>query len=165
MGAKLGDLGAARFGDASLSAGLLSPEYTATERMDGRVTQKSKETDIYSMGVTICELFTAATPSRVKRRDQLYLVKQLGVRSECMRMVSDDPSTRPSAGDALAAIDRLRATDEYKGCPPRRMVKGKIDGVPDVTLVQHMWGSDRDCWLGFFVFDGYVLHEPIHVDN
>ena len=138
MGAKLGDLGAARFVDASLSAGLVSPEYTATERIDGRATQKSKETDVYSMGVTICELFTAATPSRDKRRDHLYLIKQLSVRSLCMRMVSDDPNTRPSGGDALAAIDRLRSTEEYKSCPPRRIVKGKIDGLQDVTLDQHM---------------------------
>ena len=138
MGTKLGDLGAARFSDASLSAGLLSPEYTATERMDGRATQKSKETDVYSMGVTICELFTAATPSREERGDQLYLIRQWSVRSMCIQMVSDDPQTRPSAGDALTAINRLCVMDEYKGCPPKRMVKGKIDGLQDVTLVQHV---------------------------
>ena len=138
MRAKLGDLGAARFSNTGLSVGLLSPEYTAIERLDDRAASKSKETDIYSMGVTICELFTAVTPCRVKRRDQLYHIQQRGVRFMCIQMVSRDPSTRPSANDALTAIDRLRATNKYKQCPPRRIVKGKIDDVPEVTLVPHM---------------------------
>ena len=34
MRAKLGDLGAARFQDASLSVGLLSPQYTPPERFE-----------------------------------------------------------------------------------------------------------------------------------
>ena len=137
MKAKLGDLGAARFSDASLSAGLLSPDYTAPERTDGRATQKNKETDVYSMGVTVCELFTAVTPLPAKREDQMHLIRLRSVRSVCMKMVSDDPRARPSAGEALTAIDRVRVIDEYKDCLPKRMVKGKVDGLRDVTLVHH----------------------------
>ena len=138
MKAKLGDLGAARYSDASLSAGPLSPVYTAPERMYGQTIAKSKETDIYSMGVTICELFTAATPFRDKRGDQMHLIRQRSVRSVCLQMVSDDPRVRPSASEALSLIDRLYVEDEYKGCPPKRMVKGKVDGLQDVTLVHHV---------------------------
>ena len=67
MRAKLCDLGAARFQDTKLSAGLLSPEYTATERFDASTLPKSKETDMCSLGVTLCELFTAVTLDRRKR--------------------------------------------------------------------------------------------------
>ena len=139
MGAKLGDLGAARFSDATLSAGPLSPQYIARERMDGRAANKSKETDVYSMGVTICELFTAVTPSYDDRDEQLQMIEQWAVRGICMKMVLDDPRERPSAYDALRKIDNVRDTfADYKLCPPKRMVKGKIDGEPDVTLVHHM---------------------------
>ena len=74
MRAKLGDLGTARFQDSSLSAGLLSPEYTAKERFDAPALPKSKETDMYSLGVTLCELFTAVTPDHRKRMDQVLLI-------------------------------------------------------------------------------------------
>ncbi|XP_062500375.1 probable serine/threonine-protein kinase DDB_G0281745 [Corticium candelabrum] len=139
MRAKLGDLGAARFQDASLSAGLLSPEYTAPERFDAPALPKSKETDMYSMAVTLCELFTAVTPDRRKRMDQVLLIRQLNVRSLCKHLMRDNPATRPTAAEARNIISRIRGKDDYKACPPKRMVKGKMDGVADVTLVQPIW--------------------------
>ncbi|XP_062507311.1 probable serine/threonine-protein kinase DDB_G0281745 [Corticium candelabrum] len=139
MRAKLGDLGAARFQDASLSAGLLSPEYTAPERFDAPALPKSKETDMYSMAVTLCELFTAVTPDRRKRMDQVLLIRQLNVRSLCKHLMRDNPATRPTAAEARNIISLIRGKDEYKACPPKRMVKGKMDGVADVTLVQPIW--------------------------
>ena len=139
MRAKLGDLGAARFQDASLSAGLLSPEYTAKERFDAPALPKSKETDMYSTGVTLCELFTAVTPDRRKRMDQVLLIRQLNVRSLCKHLMRDNPATRPTATEARRIISRIRETDEYRACPPKRMVKGKMDGVARVTLVQPNW--------------------------
>ena len=53
------------------------------------------------------------------------------VSSLCKR---DDPATRPTATEARHIISRIRDTDEYKACPPKRMVKGKMDGIADVTL-------------------------------
>ncbi|XP_062506307.1 ankyrin repeat and KH domain-containing protein 1-like [Corticium candelabrum] len=139
MRAKLGDLGAARFQDASLSAGLLSLEYTAKERLDAPTLPKRKETDMYSLGVTLCELFTAVTPDRRKRMDQVLLVRQLNVRSLCKHLMRDNPATRPTAAEARRIISCIRDTDEYTACPPKRMVKGKMDGVADVTLVHPNW--------------------------
>ncbi|XP_062507041.1 probable serine/threonine-protein kinase DDB_G0281745 [Corticium candelabrum] len=139
MRAKLGDLGAARFQDAKLSAGLLSPEYTATERFDAPALPKSKETDMYSLGVTLCELFTAVTPDRRKRMDQVLLVRQLNVRSLCKHLMRDNPATRPTAAEARRIISRIRDTDKYTACPPKRMVKGVMDGVAHVTLVHPNW--------------------------
>ena len=135
MRAKLGDLGAARFQDASLSVGLLSPQYTPPERFDVPTLPKSNKTDVYSMGVTICELFTAVPPDRQKRMDQVLLIRQLNVRSLCKHLMRDNHATRPTATEARHIISRIRDTDEYKACPPKRMVKGKMDGIEDVTLV------------------------------
>ena len=135
MRAKLGDLGAARFQDALLSVGLLSPQYTPPERFDVPTSPKCSKTDVYSMGVTICELFTAVPPDRQKRRDQVLLIRQLNVRSLCKHLMRDDPATRPTATEARHIISHIRDTDEYKACPPKRMVKGKMDGIADVTLV------------------------------
>ena len=135
MRAKLGDLGAARFQDASLSVGLLSPQYTPPERFDVPTLPKSTKTDLYSIGVTICELFTSLFPDREQRMDQVLLIRQLNVRSLCKHLMRDDPATRPTATEARYIISRIRDTDEYKACPPKRMVKGKMDGMADVTLV------------------------------
>ncbi|XP_062523494.1 uncharacterized protein LOC134198174 isoform X3 [Corticium candelabrum] len=135
MRAKLGDLGAARFEDASLSVGLLSPQYTPPERFDFPTLPKSSKTDVYSMGVTLCELFTAVPPDRQKRIDQVLLIRQRNVRALCKHLMRDDLATRPTATEARHIISRIRDTDEYKACPPKRMVKGKMDGIADVTLV------------------------------
>lgn len=139
MTAKLGDLGAARFSDVSLTVGLVSPPYAAPERMDGRSGKKSKETDIYSMGVSICELFTGLQPIRKDRRDQVDEISDKEVRDLCMRMVSDDSRERPSAAEALTVVGHLRECKDYKACPPRRMVKGKLDGAKEVTFADRMW--------------------------
>ncbi|XP_062523532.1 probable serine/threonine-protein kinase DDB_G0281745 [Corticium candelabrum] len=135
MRAKLGDLGAARFQDVSLSVGLLSPQYTPPERFDVPTLPKNKATDMYSMGVTICELFTAAFPDRELRMDQVLLIRQIDVRSVCKHLMRENPVTRPTAAEARHVIGRIRETDEYKACPSKRMVKGKMDGIADVTLV------------------------------
>lgn len=113
MRAKLGDLGASRFHYASLTVGPVSPEYTATERIDGRSARKTKETDIYSMGVSVCELFTGLPPNRAIRLHQVQQISQRDVRFLCRRMVSDNQRLRPSVADALTAIGRIRETHEY----------------------------------------------------
>ena len=97
MRAKLGDLGAARFQDASLSVGLLSPQYTPPERFDVPALPKSKKTDMYSIGVTICKLFTAVLPDCKQRMDQVLLICEINVRFLCKHLMRDDPATRPTA--------------------------------------------------------------------
>ena len=137
MRAKLGDLGGARFQDASLSVGLLSPQYTAPERFESQ--PKSKKTDMYSIGVTICELFTADPPDRQQRMDQIFLIREQNVRSLCKQLMKDDPAIRPTAAEARIIISGICKADDYIACPPKRMVKGKMDGIADVTLIQPIW--------------------------
>ena len=88
-----------------------------------------------SIGVTICELFTSLFPDREQRMDQVLLIRQIDVCALCKHLVRDDSATRPTATEARHIISHIRDTDEYKACLPKRMVKGKMDGIADVTLV------------------------------
>ena len=66
MSAKLGDLGAARFSNVSFSVGPMSAEYVAPERFQG--CPNSFSADVFSMGITLCELFTGEEPVPAARR-------------------------------------------------------------------------------------------------
>ena len=127
MREKIGDLGAARFQDSSLSVGLLSSQCTSLVRFDVPTRPKSKATDMYSMGVTMCEVFTADFPDREQRMDQVLLIRQIDVRSVCKHLMRDDHVTRPTVAKARHVIGRIRETDEYKACLSERMRKGKMD--------------------------------------
>lgn len=139
MKAKLGDLGSARFKDASLSVGLVSPQYIASERLDGRSTCKTDKSDVYSMGVSLCELFTGDPASRDLRQRQIRSIQHQSLRALCVQMVSEDTESRPSAGQALAVIDHVCAMAEYRMCPAKRLVKGLVDGEDEVTLTDRPW--------------------------
>ncbi|XP_062510953.1 probable serine/threonine-protein kinase DDB_G0281745 [Corticium candelabrum] len=139
MTAKLGDLGAARRADAELSVGPMSPLYTAPERMlqDGKIALKTTVTDIYSMGVTLCELFSGRVPEINSRKDHVQLIEQNDIRSQCIDMLKDDPKERPTAEKVLAAFLKVSQTNDYKKCVPRKMVKmnkDKSDGPELFTL-------------------------------
>ena len=118
---------------------MLSPHYTAPERFDGRAVHKNDKTNVYSTGVTICELFTADPPNCLRRMDQVQHIRQREVRSLCKHMLKDDPATRPTAAEARDMFKRIRETDEYVSCPPKRRVKGKMDGGKEVTLAHPIW--------------------------
>ena len=139
MQAKLGDLGAARFTDASLSVGPLSPSYVAPERLADRTLPNSKEADVYSMGVSLGELFTGNQMDRQDRPLQLRSVRQRDLRLVCVKMACEDGSERMIASEALTVNDRVVKTEEYSRCGPRRMVKGVVDGVAQVTLCDKPW--------------------------
>ena len=138
MTAKLGDLGAARFVDAKLSAGRMSAEYSPPEQISGRLWHKTKETDVYRMGISLCELFTGEPPGlRERRLEQIRRIDEDTVRTLCAEMVKDDSNKRESAAYALSALCRIRETVKYKECRTKRMVKGGAEGV--VTLTDTAW--------------------------
>ena len=136
MRAKLGNLRAIRFRDASMSVSLVSPQYTAPERLDVPAQPKSTKTDMYSMTVTICKLFTFVTPDRDQRKGQVLLIRQRDVRSLCKHLMSHDPATPSTAAEARDVVSQICETDEYTACPPRRMAMGKMYGISEVALVQ-----------------------------
>ena len=139
MQAKLGDLGAARFNDASLSVGPMSPLYVAPERLADRTLPNSKEADVYSMGVSLGELFTGNQMDHQDRPMQLRSVRQRDLRLVCVKMACENGGDRMMASEALTVNDRVVKTEEYIRCGSRRMVKGVVDGVDKVTLCQKPW--------------------------
>ena len=141
MRAKLGDLGAARFTDGSLSVGPMSPLYVAPERsrLADRTLPNSKEADVYSMGVTLGELFTGDQMDHEDRPRQLRSVRQRDLRLVCVKMACENVRERMMASVALTVNDRVAKTEDYSKCGPRRMVRGVIDGVDRVTLCDKPW--------------------------
>ena len=128
MEAKVCDLGAARFAEASLSAGPLSPEYSALERSEENRQRNTKMADVCSLGVTLVELMTGELPVASQRFDQASNVGHPVVEKICREMISVDPNARPTAPECLAQLERVRQSDKYDQCQPKRMVKGKLHG-------------------------------------
>ena len=139
MRAKLGDVGAARFTDGSLSVGPMSPLYVAPERLADRTLPNSKEADVYSMGVTLGELFTGDQMDHEDRPRQLRSVRQRDLRLVCVKMAWENVGERMMASVALTVNDRVVKKEDYSKCGPRRMVRGVVDGVDRVTLCDKPW--------------------------
>ena len=139
MRAKLGDLGAARFTDGLLSVGPMSSLYVAPERLADCTLPNRKEADVYSMGVSLGELFTGAQIDREDRPEKLRSVCQGDLRLLCVKMACENAGERMMASEALTVNDRVLKTEDYSKCGPRRMVRGVVDGVDKVTLCDKPW--------------------------
>ena len=143
MEAKICDLGAARFAQVSLSAGPLSPEYLAPERSPEKGMRNTKMADVYSLGVTVIELMIGQQPVQSCRFEQASRVAHPDVKKMSRRMIEVDQNARPSADECLAALERIQESRSYKECVARRMVKGKMHGEDQVSLVLGPWPQSR----------------------
>ncbi|XP_065845344.1 ubiquitin carboxyl-terminal hydrolase 15-like [Oscarella lobularis] len=140
MEAKICDLGAARFAEhSSLSAGPMSPNYIAPERLE--VNQRNtKMADVYSLGVTFIELMTGREPAPMKRMTQATSIRHALMRKLSLGMVKQVPRERLLIGECLAQLTAVQKSDEeYQRCPAKRMVKGKVYGGGKVHLVKEPW--------------------------
>ena len=134
---KVGDLGAARLIQSSLSAGPLSPPYLAPERSprsNGSAAKSTLSSDVYSVGVSAIELFTGEGPVPEARQTQLEsLSHRPSILMLCYRLIAVEPANRPSA---QSCFDSLQT--EFKDYQSRlanlgivassRMVKGVFEG-------------------------------------
>ena len=134
METQVGDLGSARFAGTSLSAGPHSPEYISPERSRSHVN--TAEADIYSSGVTLAELMTCKEPNKEERHTQVGMIQHEGIRDLCLQMIDDMPTERPKAHACLKVLQVVCSTLEYKGCPPKRLVRGKAHGHGRVILAK-----------------------------
>ena len=140
MEAKMCDLGSSRFSyHPSLSAGPMSPNYVAPERLEAN-QHNSKMADVYSLGVTFIELMTGQEPVPQLRMAQATSVDHDLIRRLDIGMVDRSPRARPSIEKCLSDLIAIQESDrEYRGCPAKRMVKGKLQGEGKVHLVEKPW--------------------------
>ncbi|XP_065832544.1 uncharacterized protein [Oscarella lobularis] len=96
MKVKVGDLGTAHLIESSLSAGPVSQQYLAPERSprsDGTAAASSLPSDVYSVGVSLIEIFTGVGPIPEVRQTQLdALANRPNLLMLCSRLIDDDPN-------------------------------------------------------------------------
>ena len=130
MKVKVGDLGAAHIIESSLSAGPLSVQYLAPERMpraDGTAASSALPSDVYSLGVALIEIFTGVSPIPEDRKTQLAaLTNRRELLLLCSRTIGEIPGNRPSA---QACFDTLRnASGNIPAFSVKRLVRGVFEG-------------------------------------
>ena len=136
MVAKVGDMGASYMTNRTISMGLISHDYVAPERIpkrDGSVARLTCQSDVYSLGVFLLELFTGQHPNRVEMTKRLKEIECNELQGLCTRMTFEDPSKRPFMAECLGLVVKQADTRDYKMLPGRRLVRGHIDGV-DVCI-------------------------------
>ena len=129
MKVKVADLGAAHLLNSYKSAGPLSPNYLAPERRDPTSARSSLLSDVYSLGVSLIEIFTGVGPIIAERSGQLgRMMNRAQLHAICSRMIAgrDRVRNRPTTREALAILrgeinKLLRLGIE----PMKRLVKGR----------------------------------------
>ena len=133
MKSKVGDLGAAHIVESSLSVGPLSLDYVSPERMpreDGTAIRNTLPSDVYSLGVSLIEIFTGARPIPEERQTQLLsLEARHRLFVLCSEMIDQDPANRPTSQNCF---EKIRAETESVLAIPgffagKRFVKGVFE--------------------------------------
>ena len=129
MRVKVADLGSAHLLDSSLSSGPVSAPYVAPERLPPTTTRSSLHTDVYSLGVSVIEIFTGLAPIPDERMGQLSrLVHRTQLHGICARMIAR-VERRPASGECLLLLGKEIAELLSLGVPPvKRLVKGTFEG-------------------------------------
>ena len=133
MKVKVGDLGAAHLIESSLSTGPLSPPYLAPERAprpDGTAASSTLLSDVYSVGVSLIEIFMGAGPVSELRQTQLdALAGRPNLLMLCSQLIGRHPANRPSA---QSCFETLKAEIEnLLAAPGVVAVKRRLKGVFD----------------------------------
>ena len=143
MEAKIGDLGAARLATStSVSVGQLSRPYIAPERMvesGGNPVHNSVQADIYSLGVTLLELFTGLGADPDEREEQLSRLSHPRLLAVTSKLLPHNPQERIKSEVALKMLLSAKEDRSYKESPPKRMVKGIRSGSQKLQLVDKPW--------------------------
>lgn len=142
MVAKVGDFGASHVINSSMSIGPVSGDYLAPERMprvNGTALSSTLQSDVYSLGVTLVELFIGVAPIPDDRPNQIEQISDDRLQDMCKTMTANNPAERPAAADCLHTLLSLKQTQQYKELIGRRLVRGLSDGqkmsVDDSTYV------------------------------
>ena len=132
MKAKVSDLGAAHLLGSSESTGPLSPNYVAPERKAPTSGRSSLPSDVYSLGVTLIEIFTGVAPVPEERSSQLSrMMNRARLHMVCSRMIAGEANigNRPTSGQCLTILkNEIDDCIGHGSRPIKRLVKGKFEG-------------------------------------
>ena len=135
MKVKVADLGAAHLVESSKSAGPLSRQYLAPERMSPTSARSSLPSDVYSLGVSLIEIFTGVDAIPEERNSQLSQISnRRRLHRICFRMISDEERIRerPTSANCLAVLIReMEEVIENGSSAMKRLVKGEFEGEGD----------------------------------
>ena len=126
MRAKVGDLGTTHVVGSTLTAGPVSHDYLASERMsregDPAPSRSSIHSDIYSLGATLADIFAGKLVSREQRLRQIDGIQLRTLRSLCHNLVQDNAEKRPPARRVFEVCNRHKSEFEYTSCVDKRVV-------------------------------------------
>ena len=130
MKVKVADLGAAHLVESSISAGPLSRQYLAPERMLPMSGRSSLPSDVYSLGISLIEIFTGEGPVPEERNRQLLMINRSRLRRICSLMISDEEriGDRPSSAECLDVLEKEKKKIVGNGPATKRTVKGGFEG-------------------------------------
>ncbi|XP_065845693.1 uncharacterized protein [Oscarella lobularis] len=138
MKGKVGDLGTAHLIESSLSAGPVSEQYLAPERKrppEGTATLSTLPSDVYSVGVSLIEIFTGKKPASQLRRTQLdALANRPNLFKLCSSLIDCYPVNRPSAQECFDALKT-----EFRSSQSHLLALGLF---PTTRLVKGVFGKD-----------------------
>ena len=136
MKVKVGDLGAAHIIESSLSAGPMSPPYLAPERVPqsgSPATSSTLSSDMYSVGVSLIEIFTGLGPIPEERQTQLdALAERPNLFMLCSCLIGRIPTNRMSAQRCFETL-KTNLTEQERGLSAKaifsakRLVKGVFE--------------------------------------
>ena len=143
MKAKVGDFGATHIIESSLSVGPLSHDYLAPERKpdaEGTAIRNTLPSDVYSLGVSLIEIFTGARPIPEERQTQLGALDKSNCPNLfrlCSRMIDKKPANRPLSQSCFETLegDKKNVLAMLGFFTGKRLVKGFFErGVHKVLL-------------------------------
>ena len=130
MKVKVGDLGAARIIESSLSVGPVSRQYLSPERIpraDGTGASSTLASDRYSLGVTLIEIFSGTSPIPEERNTQLAALADCSkLFLLCRQMIDQNPGSRPSAQNCYDCL-KIEREDIPVSLSVKRLVRGMFE--------------------------------------
>ena len=145
MKVKVGDLGAAHIIESSLSAGPMSPPYLAPERLPesgSPATSSTLNSDVYSVGVSLLEIFTGVGPISEERQTQLdALASRPDLFMLCSCLIGRNPASRISSQRCFETlkvhfVEHERGLTAEKILTAKRIVCGVFEGDTHMVLLQ-----------------------------